>query len=115
MPVNRPPNHRAAQLRRNQTDVERRLWFALRDRRLANAKFRRQVPIGPYIVDFLCSEAHLIIELDGGQHGGPQDLIRQQWLEAQGYVVKRFWNNEVTFDLPTILACIAALTQSPPA
>jgi len=55
------------------------------------------------------------IELDGGQHGGPQDLIRQQWLQSQGYVVKRFWNNEVTFDLPTILACIAALAQSPPA
>src|SRR3954454_10860612 len=94
---------RARTLRRSAPTTERTLWTLLRDRRLGGAKFRRQVPIGPYVVDFLCAEARLVIELDGGQHGGPEDAVRQFWLEAQGFRVRRFWNNEVTSNLEGVL------------
>ena len=87
----------ARELRVNQTDAETRLWLLLRGRRLADAKFRRQTPIGPYIVDFLCFEARLIVELDGGQHAVnlAADDERTAWLEGQGFRVLRFWNNDV--------------------
>ncbi|HYZ60870.1 MAG TPA: endonuclease domain-containing protein [Acetobacteraceae bacterium] len=113
MGVSRPSNARALRLRQRQTDVERRLWFALRDRRLRGAKFRRQAPMGPYIVDFVCLQAALIVELDGGQHGGDEDQARQAWLEAQGYHVLRFWNNEVTTNFDGVLSTISARLQKP--
>lgn len=87
----------ARRLRRDQTDAERALWFRLRDRRLAGLKFRRQMPIASYVVDFCCESARLILELDGGQHATSQeeDAKRTAALEAQGYLVLRFWNNDV--------------------
>jgi very-short-patch-repair endonuclease len=87
----------AKRLRRNQTDAERVLWFRLRDRRLAGCKFKRQVPIDRYVVDFFCAEAKLIVEIDGGQHDQQRerDSDRTATLEAMGYLVLRFWNNEV--------------------
>jgi len=85
----------ARSLRRGQTDAERKLWFRLRDRRLDGLKFRRQMPLGRYIVDFCCESARLIIEVDGGQHTEARDLDRTRDLEAMGYLVLRFWNNDV--------------------
>ena len=79
----------ARRLRRNQTDAERVLWFRLRDRRLAGLKFKRQVPIDRYVVDFVCADAKLIIEIDGGQHDQNRqgDAGRTEVLEAMGYLV----------------------------
>jgi very-short-patch-repair endonuclease len=86
----------ARELRREQTDTERRLWNVLRDRRLLNLKFRRQHPIGNYIADFCCLEKGLIIELDGSQHEhAAYDADRTKWLNAQGFEVVRFPNDEV--------------------
>ena len=86
---------RARQLRAKQTDAERKLWFLLRDRRLTGFKFRRQVPIGPYIADFACFQTRLIVEADGGQHAGAaHDAERDTWLSAQGYRILRFWNSD---------------------
>ena len=88
---------RARSLRKLPTGAEALLWFHLRDRRMANHKFRRQRPIGPYFADFACIEAKLIVELDGGQHveAAVYDADRTRFLEGQGYRVLRFWNNEV--------------------
>jgi very-short-patch-repair endonuclease len=86
----------AKALRRNLTDAEKKLWLILRDRRLAGWKFRRQVPLEPYVVDFYCLRAKLIVELDGGQHADSiSDEVRMDWLKQNGYRVKRYWNNEV--------------------
>jgi very-short-patch-repair endonuclease len=85
----------ARRLRRNQTDAERVLWFRLRDRRLNGLKFKRQVPIDKYVADFCCAEARLIVELDGGQHATRDETNRTAILEAMGYLVLRFWNNDV--------------------
>jgi very-short-patch-repair endonuclease len=87
---------RARALRRNLTDAERKLWHLLRDRRLAGVKFRRQVPLGPYILDFVCFEHRLVIEVDGGQHAGSvKDGERDARLAFQGFRVVRYWNHEV--------------------
>ncbi|WP_303905497.1 endonuclease domain-containing protein [Thiohalomonas denitrificans] len=98
----------ARQLRRNMTDAERRLWRHLRLRQLAGCKFRRQCPIGRYIVDFVCFEQTLVIELDGGQHAEQtaQDARRDAWLKMQGYQVLRFWNNEVLQETEVVLEVI---------
>jgi very-short-patch-repair endonuclease len=85
----------ARRLRRDQTDAERVIWFRLRDRRLNGLKFKRQVPVDKHIVDFCCAEARLIIELDGGQHATRDETNRTANLEAMGYLVLRFWNNDV--------------------
>jgi len=86
----------ARSLRRNQTDAERALWYHLRGNRLQGHKFRRQHPCGRYILDFVCLEARLVIELDGGQHqGSSADCERDAWLQAQGFQILRFWNHEV--------------------
>lgn len=84
-------------LRSGQTDAEAKLWQRLRNRQLDGAKFRRQVPVGRYVVDFLCEAQALVIELDGGQHAltKTSDNVRTEWLESRGYRVIRFWNNEV--------------------
>jgi very-short-patch-repair endonuclease len=90
------PNKKARQLRQGSTDAERPMWSALRDRRLEKYKFRRQHPIGPYIVDFACTLHALVIELDGGQHlDSITDAQRTVWLEARGWKAIRFWNNDV--------------------
>jgi very-short-patch-repair endonuclease len=89
-------SERARQLRRNSTDAEGRLWNALRSRQLANYKFRRQRPIGPFIADFVCIAHKLVIELDGSQHlDSTYDAGRTKWLEEHGWRVLRFWNNDV--------------------
>lgn len=86
----------AKALRRNATDAEKKLWALLRDRRLQGWKFRRQVPLGNYVVDFYCSEAKLVVEADGGQHAdSTDDEVRTAWLERNGYRVKRYWNNDI--------------------
>lgn len=82
-------------LRNNLTEAEKYLWYILRAENLG-VKFRRQTLIGKYIVDFVCYEKKLVIELDGGQHyQNADDIIRDQWLRSQDFVVLRFWNNEV--------------------
>lgn len=88
---------KARQLRKNMTEAERRLWKHLRLRHFGGHKFRRQQPIGKYIVDFVCLEKKLIIEVDGGQHTeqGGYDLKRSTLLEKQGFRVLRFWDNQV--------------------
>jgi very-short-patch-repair endonuclease len=86
----------ARKLRRDMTDAESKPWFLLRDRRLTGFKFRRQVPIGPYIADFACFANRLIVEADGGQHAdSPHDAERDVWLSAQGYRILRFWNSDI--------------------
>ena len=95
----------ARRLRRDQTDAERILWFRLRARRLAGWKFKRQVPIDRFIVDFVCADAKLIVELDGSQHAvrTRQDEGRTKTLEAMGYLVLRFWNNDVMRNIEGVL------------
>ena len=96
-------------LRHAQTDCENRLWSRLRDRRLFGIKFRRQEPLGAYVVDFVSYEKRLIVELDGGQHmeNANYDAKRDAWLCAQGFDVARYWNNDVTSNLDGVLEDIA--------
>ena len=107
----------ARKLRSNLTDAENYLWRHLRFRQISGHKFRRQRPIGPYIVDFVCLEKKLIIELDGGQHNENQasDVKRDAWLRFQGYEVLRFWNDEVLKEVDGVKDVIfRALTKPPP-
>jgi len=95
------------------TDTERKLWYALRDRRLNGAKFRRQVPIGPYVADFVCFDARLVIEVDGGQHADSvSDGIRDRWFEANRFRVLRFWNNDVLTNLDGVMITIVEAVRS---
>jgi very-short-patch-repair endonuclease len=106
------PVSSARALRRAMTDAERKLWFALRDRRLAG-KFRRQVPIGPYFADLVCFETRLVIEVDGGQHANSaRDARRDRWFEANRFRVLRFWNNDVLSNLEGVLSVIADAVRS---
>ena len=99
---------RARAMRQSVTDAERKLWYALRDRRMQTVKFRRQTPVGPYIADFLCIEHKLVVEADGSQHAeNPGDGARDIWLERNGYRVLRFWNHEITASPDSVLAAIA--------
>ena len=102
----------AKRLRDNTTPHERILWRALKELPAVGTHFRRQAPIGPYIVDFFCPAAHLIIELDGGHHNDDEtakrDRDRQLWLEQEGYRVIRFWNSEINGDLTAVLERIYA-------
>jgi very-short-patch-repair endonuclease len=94
--------------------AELRLWRLLRDRRLSGFKFRRQVPVGPYTVDFLCVGAKLIVEADGSQHADSlRDTIRDAYLEGQGWKVLRFWNNEVSQNREGVLETIFAHANRP--
>jgi very-short-patch-repair endonuclease len=95
----------ARQLRRDLTAVERKLWNALRANALGT-KFRRQHPVPPFVADFACVEAALIVEVDGGQHGSERDAIRDAALQAEGWLVLRFWNNEVQENLPGVVVRI---------
>jgi very-short-patch-repair endonuclease len=105
---------RARELRKNPTDTERKLWHHIRDKQLDNFRFRRQRPIGKYIVDFICLEANLVIELDGGQHAEQlqYDAERTKYLTAQGLHVLRYWNNDVMQNIAGVLEDIrTALIQ----
>lgn len=106
----------ARALRKNQTDAEKLLWYRLRNRQLADCKFRRQQVIGPYIADFLCLEPKLIIELDGGQHATQQDQdeLRTRFLESLGYRVLRFWNHDVVRDIESVLEAIRLIVIRSP-
>ncbi|WP_339765564.1 endonuclease domain-containing protein [uncultured Hoeflea sp.] len=102
----------ARAMRRAPTEAEQRLWGALRNRRLDRLKFRRQAPVGPYIADFICMEARLIVELDGIQHAGSvRDRTRDAELEARGFRVLRFWNDDVMRDLDVTCATIIAFAR----
>jgi very-short-patch-repair endonuclease len=97
------------------TDAERRLWEKLRHRQVAGVKFRRQAPIGSYIVDFASFERRMVIELDGGQHTEQveYDEQRTRWLSSQGFRVLRFWNHEVFEDLDAVLEAIWTALEEP--
>ena len=94
-------------LRKRQTDAERALWNKLRSKQIEGVKFRRQQPIGPYIVDFVSLERKLIIEIDGGQHNErkvrEEDQEREEWLKEKGYQILRFWNNDVLTNIEGVL------------
>jgi very-short-patch-repair endonuclease len=113
----------ARKLRGDTTDAELCLWRALRDRQIHGFKFKRQVPQGPYVIDFICIDRKLIIEVDGGQHMRQADADRRrtEYFERGGYRVLRFWNNEVLKNLDGVLETIVTelcdespLTQPPP-
>jgi very-short-patch-repair endonuclease len=112
----RRPWSRTLEFARNQRKEpsveEGRLWTRLRNRQLADAKFRRQGRIGPYVVDFVCLEARLIVEIDGGAHRLPgraeKDAIRQRWLEREGYRVLRFTDMQSHQNIDDVLKAIAA-------
>ena len=96
--------NRARSLRRALTPAERKLWANLRNRQLGAFKFTRQEPIGPYYVDFVCRDRHIIVEVDGGQHvDNPADRQRDSNLAALGYRVIRIWNNDVTENIEGVL------------
>jgi len=102
-------------LRRNASLAENRLWYALRNRNLAGLKFIRQFAAGPYFVDFACREAALIVEIDGGQHAqNAADVKRTAFLNAEGYSVLRFWNNEVLENRDGVLSTILRVIEGSP-
>ena len=104
-------------LRKHQTEVERLFWVKVRNRQIEGLKFRRQHQLGIYIVDFVCLERKLIVELDGGQHNDEQqrdkDSQRTSYLEGLGFEIIRFWNNEVIENLPDVLEKIYQVCISP--
>ncbi|MCP1642745.1 lysyl-tRNA synthetase class 2 [Pseudomonas citronellolis] len=109
------PSYRdfSRQLRKDQTDAERALWQQLRAYRFMELKFKRQKVVGPYIVDFICLERMLVIELDGGQHQGSAiDLERDAWLCARGFQVLRFWNHDVLSKMDSVLEAIRLALDS---
>jgi very-short-patch-repair endonuclease len=103
-------------LRSNMTDAEVRLWYHLRAHRFMGLKFKRQKPIGRYIVDFVCLEHFLIIELDGGQHAeqADNDRERDEYLSMRGYRVLRFWNHQVLAEMEAVLESIRLEICPPP-
>ena len=105
---------RARELRKNSTDAESTLWAELRDRRLCDFRFKRQHPIGPYIVDFVCLESRLVVELDGGQHSttSEYDDARTNYINQRGFSVIRFWNNQALAQIDGVKeAILLALTR----
>ena len=103
-------------LRRKESDAERKLWSKLRSRQFINLKFRRQHPIGKYIVDFVSLEKKIVVEVDGGQHNEPgnmeKDEQRTTWLENEGYHVIRFWNSDVLLNIDGVGLKILELTET---
>jgi very-short-patch-repair endonuclease len=117
LPSRQDPVDFARRLRRELTVPERHLWYALRDRRFQRRKFRRQVPIGPFVVDFFCHSSGLVIELDGRSHDdrGEADRARQDWLAERGYRVLRVSNDDVIGDLEGVcLAIVNVRNPHPP-
>ena len=106
---------RARQLRRASTDAEQRLWRGLRSK-LPDYKWRRQMPVGPYFVDFACFAERLVVELDGGQHADAAagDAARTRFLMSQGFRVIRFWNNDVVENVDSVLERIAKTMAASP-
>jgi very-short-patch-repair endonuclease len=104
----------AKHLRRNMTDAETKLWQELRAKRFEHYKFKRQQPIGKYIVDFVCLSRRLIVEIDGSQHeGSHSDVVRDAWLTAQGFRILRLWNSELLSNTDgALLSVLAALQES---
>lgn len=101
-------------LRQNMTDAEQLLWKHLRAHRMDGQKFRRQQPVGPYIVDFVHFAQRLIVEADGGQHAGSaHDEVRDAWLHSQGFRVLRFWNNDILLRTDAVLEAIWAALHVP--
>ena len=99
-------------MRREPTEAEDRLWHELRGRRLDNIKFRRQVPMGRYVADFVCAEARLIVEIDGSQHAESRhDQERDAELKARGFRVLRFWNDDVLKELDAVCDTIIAYVR----
>ena len=115
--VDKVIKQRARQLRRAATEAEKKLWYRLRCQQMGY-RFRRQQPLGRYIVDFVCFDRRLVIELDGGHHGDPEQLVydqaRTQWLEGRGFRVLRFWNGDVFQELEGVLETIAEELKKPP-
>jgi len=107
----------ARKLRHQPTDAERTLWARLRNRQLQGVRFRRQQPLGSYIVDFISLERKLIVEVDGGQHnerkGRQENIERTKWLQANGYRVLRFWNNDVLVNTEGVLERITLALSHP--
>ena len=104
---------KAQNLRQHSTDAEQALWKCLRNRQLAGHKFRRQVPVGKYIVDFVCFERKIAIEVDGGHHQEQiqSDAARTTWLESQGFQVLRFWNHEVLTQIEAVQTVVLTAFQ----
>ena len=102
----------AKRMRREPTEAEARFWHYARNRGIGGMKFRRQVAVGAYIADFLCTEHSLIVEIDGGQHGEERDGARDDFLRACGYQVLRFWNHDVLQDMSAVAETI--LAEAPP-
>ena len=106
---------RARELRRGMPPAQRRMWQLLRDRRFAGYKFRREHPLGPYVLDFYCPEARVSIEVDGRQHGFPEEQRRDQKKEAyllgEGIMTRRFWNRQVTREPEVVKRCIWEILQ----
>ncbi|MFH1158079.1 MAG: DUF559 domain-containing protein [Pseudomonadota bacterium] len=105
----------AKKLRVNSTNAERVFWLKIRDRQIEGCKFRRQCPIDMYIVDFVCFERRLVVELDGGQHcENPKDKIRDKYLSDHGFRVIRFWNNDVLENMEGVFSVLVeALKETP--
>ncbi len=97
---------RARHLRKTPTDAEKAFWSRLRRQQIDGFRFRRQQPVGPYVVDFFCAQRKIIVEIDGGQHAShaKADAERTAWLESRGYRVVRYWNNEVLGNIDGVLA-----------
>ena len=109
---------RPRQLRRFPTEAEACLWRRLRGRTFKGLKFRRQLPLGKYIVDFVCLEKRLIIELDGGQHNAEAqrqyDRVRDQWLRSQGFQILRYWNHEIFDEWESVAEAVWKAAQRDP-
>ncbi len=103
---------RARALRTRSTDAERKLWNVLRGGQLDGLKFRRQHPIPPYIVDFFCAAAALVIELDGSQHTQESDRARTRYLQSKGFIVLRFWDNEALTQTEAVAEAIFKMAAS---
>ncbi|WP_217578349.1 endonuclease domain-containing protein [Mesorhizobium sp. GbtcB19] len=111
-PVTPVKRNFARSMRREPTEAEDRLWQELRGRRLDNIKFRRQVPMGRYVADFVCAEARLIVEIDGSQHAESRhDQERDAELKARGFRVLRFWNEDVLKELDAVCDTIIAYVR----
>ena len=108
----------ARKLRKNSTTQEKKLWNLLRNRRFHNLKFRRQCPIGKYIVDFVCKEKKLVIEIDGGQHNNPENFIKDntqtEYLTNLEYKIVRFWNNDIDNNIEAVVLKLESLLDEAP-